>query len=915
MKKNYIGSVCIVIGVIVVFALCGCMVATKKTVVSPEIREMFKGTYKIDPYMEKHKPTTIAILPFTDESKSKQGTETVRRYFYNHFSSLPFKDMELHRVDYLLKKAGLTDPDVIKNTKPQELGKILNVDAVVYGSISNFDKIFAVVYSQVAVGATVEMYDTKTGNFLWSGMHTARIQEGGISTTPIGIIATVIVTSMNVRDIQLLRACDDLFRDMVRTIPVPTVAETARPPVITIMTQDTQGRPQKAGDEIKVVMKGTTKMRAYFNVGEYKKGIDMKEIENGGYLGAYRVVPGDNVSDAVIVGYLIDDAGNTAQWVDAVGTVTLDTTPPDKPKSLEAVGRNTYVLLDWDKNTETDLAGYKVYRSMTPLSGFHQQAEIEFNQYTDKGLENSTKFFYKVSAYDMAGNESEKTDAVIGMPVAPGPTPVSGNIDSDAIWYAGASPYILEKNVVVQDKALLTIEPGTVVESKESALIIQGRLSAVGDEQHLIHFGGVDGAAWEGIIFENVREKENDLRFCLIKDARYGIACQSSSPSIEDCELTQNSTAIQTSGSFSKPIIMRNTIRANKLIGIDVIDGSRPNIAQNKIHANCMSGISVDKSEPVIKENTIIQNNGSGISVRESQATITLNNIYDNNPFNISGAMNGEAVNALDNWWGTTEELTILSGMNGKVNIRSILNGPAPEGKPVLLPIMESELGSEITTDSYLTLLNSPYKVTRNVRIDKGATIYIEPGVTVLFDQNTAFIVQDGGVIAKGITNAPIHFTASSASPSPGFYANVVRFAGEKTNVNSFFEFCVVTCATTAFDVHYGTPQISYCHIAENSQSGIYCRNDAAPKILYNTFANNLGEGAIRCVGMSKPTISHNNFVNNSIAIQSFSSIFIDARHNWWGAVPPDKNQIWGTNINIEPWLNSPEEKAFSRKE
>ncbi|MBN2255485.1 MAG: DUF799 family lipoprotein [Deltaproteobacteria bacterium] len=915
MKKRYFRCIYGIITLLVACSLAGCVVATKSTAISPDIREMFEGTYKIDPYMEKHKPVSIAVIPFTDESRSQKGTETVRKYFYNHFSSLPFKDMELHRVDYLLRKAGLTDPEVIRKTKPQELGKILNVDAVVYGSISNFDKIFAVIYSQVAVGATIEMYDTKTGNFLWSGSHTSRIQEGGISTTPIGIIATVIATSMNVRDIQLLRACDDLFRDMVKTIPVPTIAETAQPPVIEIMTQDTKGQPKKAGDEIRVVMRGTKNMRAYFDIGTYKKGIDMKEIEDGGYLGVYRVVPGDNISDAVITGYLVNDSGATAQWVDAVGTVTIDTTPPEKPANLETVGRDTFVLLDWTKNAESDLAGYRVYRSMTPLSGFEQVAQIEFNTYSNEGLQNSVTYFYRVSALDMAGNESEKTGTVAGIPVAPGPTPVSGQIDADTVWYAGASPYIIEDTVIVKDKAHLRIEPGTTVKSKGEALVVQGCLDAVGDEQHLIHFEGVDNALWHGIVFENVRENENNLRFCGIKGAKYGVVCQSSSPLIESCEFTQNSTAIQTSGSFSKPVIKGNTIRANTVEGIAVIDGSQPTIVGNKIHGNEKIGIAVAMSAPVIKENTIIQNNGSGISMWESQGTITANNIYDNNPFNMIGQMDGESVNARDNWWGSSEVLGILSGLKGKIDIGSVLDAPYPEGKPLTLSLLESELVGEITVDSYLMLSNSPYKMAKTVTIDKGATVYIEPGVTVLFDQNTGFVAKDGGIVAKGTADAPIHFTASGASPSPGFYANVVRFEGEKTSVNSFFEFCIVTYATTAFDIHWGTPQISYCHIAENAQSGVYCRNDAAPKILYTTFSDNQGEGAIRCVGMSKPVVNYNNFVKNSVAVQSFSSIYIDARHNWWGSDPPDKNQIWGTNINIDPWLKGPEKKAFTLKE
>ena len=240
----------------------GCVVYTKKTKITPQMTSLFKGTYKVDPYMEDHKPRTVAVLPFIDKSGSVEGSQEVRKSFYNHFSSLPFKDMELYRVDRLLAKAGLTDAAEINKKTPQELGKILEVDAVVYGEISNFDKFFAGIYSQVSVGAEVRMYETKTGHFLWSGQHVARIHEGGIATTPVGIIATVIAAAMNMRDIQLLRACDDLFRDMVKTIPTPTITEAMRPPVITLLTQDTKGLPKKAGDEIRVVIQGTPKMQA-----------------------------------------------------------------------------------------------------------------------------------------------------------------------------------------------------------------------------------------------------------------------------------------------------------------------------------------------------------------------------------------------------------------------------------------------------------------------------------------------------------------------------------------------------------------------------------------------------------------------------------------------------------------------------
>ena len=78
-----------------------------------------------------------------------------------------------------------------------------------------------------------------------------------------------------------------------------------------------------------------------------------------------------------------------------------------------------------------------------------------------------------------------------------------------------------------------------------------------------------------------------------------------------------------------------------------------------------------------------------------------------------------------------------------------------------------------------------------------------------------------------------------------------------------------------------------------------------------SVFKRNMGTGGIECVGVSKPKINHNNIFENAVGIQAFSTILIDARNNWWGKAPPDPNMIWGDNVNIEPWLETPQEKAF----
>ncbi len=186
--------------------------------------------------------------------------------------------------------------------------------------------------------------------------------------------------------------------------------------------------------------------------------------------------------------------------------------------------------------------------------------------------------------------------------------------------------------------------------------------------------------------------------------------------------------------------------------------------------------------------------------------------------------------------------------------------------------------------------------------------------MVIEYEQCTAIVVKNGGIKANGTQEHPIIFTSAGSSGSPGFYKNAVLLS-EKTNVNSSFEHCIFRFAETALDIYHGSPEISYSEISRNSQSGIFCRNDSAPVISYNLFRANAGEGAIKCVGISRPRVNYNSFEGNTFSIQAFSSVQIDARQNWWGSAPPDKNQIFGgpESISFEPYLAAPDNKVFGK--
>ncbi len=98
-----------------------------------------------------------------------------------------------------------------------------------------------------------------------------------------------------------------------------------------------------------------------------------------------------------------------------------DTTPPGTPTSVSATAGDTKVTLTWSNPTDTDLAGIKIYRSMTAGTVGDLVTTISnttTGTYEDAGLTNGTTYYYVVRAYDTSGNVSTNTTQVSAQPVA-----------------------------------------------------------------------------------------------------------------------------------------------------------------------------------------------------------------------------------------------------------------------------------------------------------------------------------------------------------------------------------------------------------------------------------------------------------------------------------------------------------------
>ena len=93
-------------------------------------------------------------------------------------------------------------------------------------------------------------------------------------------------------------------------------------------------------------------------------------------------------------------ATNTPQTVPVVLTITAPTT--------------SSATLTWNANSETDLAGYKVYRATASGAYGAPLATIPAGTvtYQASGLISGTTYFFTVTAYDSSGNESARANEV-----------------------------------------------------------------------------------------------------------------------------------------------------------------------------------------------------------------------------------------------------------------------------------------------------------------------------------------------------------------------------------------------------------------------------------------------------------------------------------------------------------------------
>jgi hypothetical protein len=190
---------------------------------------------------EQAPPKTIAVLPFTDlgdgefvvdkvsllprsdQERARWGwshANRLRRAFAGDIATREFTLIPLLAIDAVLAERGVTDFDQLSAVSPMELGRWLHADALAYGEVVNYEAYYGFLVAAWRVTARVRMVSTRDGHELFSCVNTRYATNVTPALDPIDIAINSALNVLELRDITLARAENEVGREIILRLPV-----------------------------------------------------------------------------------------------------------------------------------------------------------------------------------------------------------------------------------------------------------------------------------------------------------------------------------------------------------------------------------------------------------------------------------------------------------------------------------------------------------------------------------------------------------------------------------------------------------------------------------------------------------------------------------------------------------------------
>ena len=146
---------------------------------------------------------TVAVMPFENLTKFPDAGEIVSELFTTElYQSTHFKILDRNQAKRVMREKKITPPQIIDRRFAQKIGKILEVDGVFIGSVSEYwyrleKKKRRQAGEEPAVGVNARLIDVESGEVVWASSHSRSSHDALTADRDhINRVAQIVVSNM-----------------------------------------------------------------------------------------------------------------------------------------------------------------------------------------------------------------------------------------------------------------------------------------------------------------------------------------------------------------------------------------------------------------------------------------------------------------------------------------------------------------------------------------------------------------------------------------------------------------------------------------------------------------------------------------------------------------------------------------------
>jgi hypothetical protein len=186
-------------------------------------------------------PRRIAVLPFVDQGRAQfivnkiplsfrnqeeqanwawTYANRLRRALTGHLAQREFTIINLLTIDTVLADRGITNWQALQAVSPQQLGRWLDADTVVYGEVLHYEAYYAFLLANWQVGVRIRMVSTEDGRERFSAEGSRYSVDLRPAFTMIDMGINSALTLLQLRDVNLARAEEEIGREVILRLPI-----------------------------------------------------------------------------------------------------------------------------------------------------------------------------------------------------------------------------------------------------------------------------------------------------------------------------------------------------------------------------------------------------------------------------------------------------------------------------------------------------------------------------------------------------------------------------------------------------------------------------------------------------------------------------------------------------------------------